>query len=98
MTHERISILLVDDQRDNLSLLRQMLTNQGYQVRPALNGTMALQAVHKLAPDLILLDVLMPDMDGYEVCRRLKSQEGTREIPVIFITASDRHGAEITRL
>ena len=87
MTHERIDILLVDDRPDNLSLLRQMLTKEGYHVRAAINGPMAFQAIHKSAPDLILLDVVMPGMDGYEVCRSLKREAATQDIPVIFITA-----------
>lgn len=86
MGTEQIDILLVDDQPDTLSMLVKILSKEGYKVRPAPNGFLALQAIHYSAPDLILLDVLMPDIDGYEVCRRLKHDEATREIPVIFIT------------
>ena len=82
-------ILIVDDMPDNLSLLMQMLTEHGYRVRPVLNGKLALQVVQNSLPDLILLDILMPGIDGYEVCRRLKAEEHTRDIPIIFISALD---------
>jgi DNA-binding NtrC family response regulator len=81
------NILIVDDTPENLSVLRQLLTEQGYQVRPALSGELALKAVKAHPPDLILLDILMPEMDGYEVCRILKSNEETVHIPIIFISA-----------
>ena len=81
------NILIVDDTPENLSVLRHMLTEQGYRVRPALNGELALNSIKKDPPDLILLDVLMPEMDGYEVCRILKSDEKNSHIPIIFISA-----------
>ncbi|MFB2968362.1 response regulator [Aerosakkonema sp. BLCC-F183] len=81
------NILVVDDTRDNLRLLSAMLTEKGYVVRKALNGQMALTACLTVLPDLILLDVMMPGMDGYEVCQKLKENEKTRDIPVIFISA-----------
>lgn len=80
-------ILVVDDTPANLKLLTEILTNHGYRVRPASNGRLALKSVAAMAPDLILLDVTMPDMDGYEVCSELKSHENSRSIPVIFISA-----------
>lgn len=83
------SIMIVDDIPENLQLLVEVLTNQGYRTRAALNGEQALASIQKEAPDLILLDILMPDMDGFEVCRRLKSNEELRDIPVIFISALD---------
>ncbi len=83
-------ILLVDDTPDNLRVLASLLENQGYRIRKTLNGTMALTACENLLPDLILLDILMPDMDGYEVCKRLKDSERTRDVPVIFISALDK--------
>lgn len=83
------NILVVDDNPDNLRLLSVMLSREGYLVRKALDGSMALTACENLVPDLILLDVTMPDMDGYEVCQRLKKAEKTQEIPVIFISALD---------
>ncbi|NES83927.1 MAG: response regulator [Moorea sp. SIO2B7] len=79
-------ILIVDDQPDNIRLLSIMLTEQGYQVRKAINGKMALKAVNAILPDLILLDIDMPEMNGYEVCQRLKASPLTQEIPVIFLT------------
>ena len=82
-------ILIVDDTLDNLHLLSRMLTRQGYNVRKALNGSMALTAAQTVAPDLILLDIMMPEMDGYEVCQRLKADPNTAEIPIIFLSALD---------
>ncbi|HEY9619712.1 MAG TPA: hybrid sensor histidine kinase/response regulator [Crinalium sp.] len=82
-------ILVVDDTPDNLRLLSIMLTENGYKVRKAINGERALQAVQAVPPDLILLDIRMPDMTGYEVCHILKESEDSREIPVIFISALD---------
>lgn len=84
---KRNNILIVDDTPENLTVLRHMLTEQGYRVRPALTGEVALKAVKKDPPDLILLDILMPEMDGYEVCKALKSNERTSRIPIIFISA-----------
>ena len=81
------NILIVDDTPENLTVLLQMLTKQGYRVRPALSGEIALKAVQADPPDLILLDILMPEMDGYEVCSVLKSSEQTAQIPIIFISA-----------
>ncbi len=79
--------MIVDDTPENLTVLRKMLTEQGYRVRPALSGKIALKAIEEALPDLILLDIMMPEMDGYEVCRKLKSNEATRDIPVLFISA-----------
>jgi len=81
------NILIVDDTPENLTVLLQMLTEEGYRVRPALGGAIALKSVQANPPDLIFLDILMPEMDGYEVCRILKSDEGTASIPIIFISA-----------
>ncbi|MBF2027426.1 MAG: response regulator [Oscillatoriales cyanobacterium C42_A2020_001] len=80
-------ILLVDDTPDNLRLLSTMLISQGYDVRSVRSGSAALMGVQAQPPDLILLDINMPEMNGYEVCERLKSSLDTREIPVIFISA-----------
>ncbi len=82
-------ILLIDDTPDNLRLLTSVLSEQGYKVRSVINGAMGLMGATAAPPDLILLDINMPDMDGYEVCRRLKSQAATAEIPVIFVSAVD---------
>jgi signal transduction histidine kinase len=81
------NILIVDDTPNNLRLLEEMLSEQGYTVRAALNGPRALSTVQITPPDLILLDIKMPDMDGYEVCKQLKADERTRDISVIFISA-----------
>lgn len=83
------NILVVDDTPDNLRLLSAMLTAQGYEVRKALNGKMALTACQMLLPDVILLDINMPEMNGYEVCQHLKADNTTNQIPVIFISALD---------
>lgn len=85
----KANILVVDDTPDNLRLLSAMLTSQGYEVRKALSGKMALTACQMVLPDVILLDINMPEMNGYEVCRQLKANEKTRPIPVIFISALD---------
>lgn len=81
------SVLIVDDNPDNLRLLAGILTGKGYKVRPAPSGTLALKSIRSTLPDLVLLDIKMPGMDGYEVCRRLKAEEQTSDIPVIFISA-----------
>ena len=81
------SILIVEDNPVNLKLLVDFLSKKDYKVRPATNGMMAIRSAKKSPPDLILLDIMMPDMDGYQVCRELKSCELTKEIPVIFVTA-----------
>jgi putative two-component system response regulator len=81
------SILVVDDTLANLQLLSAILKEQGYRPRPVPNGRLALQAARLDPPDLILLDICMPDMDGYEVCRRLKADDRLSKIPVIFISA-----------
>lgn len=82
-------ILIVDDTLANLKLLTTLLFEHGYQVRPVSSGVRALESVAVEKPDLIILDVIMPEMDGYEVCRRLKLNEHSRDIPVIFISALD---------
>ena len=87
VTQTMNNILIVDDTPENLTVLRHILTEHDYRVRPALSGEVALKAVQADPPDLILLDILMPEMDGYEVCRKLKADENLRHIPVIFISA-----------
>lgn len=80
-------ILIVDDTVANLEILTRFLTESGCEVRPARNGKLALQLARTAPPDLILLDIVMPDMDGYAVCGALKHDERTRDIPVVFISA-----------
>ncbi len=81
------SILIVDDSLNNLALLERILSRKGYQVTVASSGKLALDSVDLTQPDLILLDIMMPAMDGYEVCIRLKSNDRTRSIPIIFLSA-----------
>ncbi len=88
-------VLIVDDTVGNLKLLADMLTAEGLKVRPANSGELAMSSIELRPPDLILLDVRMPEMDGYEVCRRLKANQATREIPVIFISALDDEQARV---
>ena len=85
----KADILIVDDTSANLRLLSQMLLDKGYEVRAVTSGARALESVSVSLPDLILLDIKMAEMDGYEVCRRLKQDEHSCEIPVIFISALD---------
>ncbi len=80
-------VLIVDDNVQNLILLETHLSNQGYEVVTARNGMEALEKIRKDSIDLVLLDVMMPGMDGYEVCRRIKENEETRIIPVVMVTA-----------
>jgi adenylate cyclase len=80
-------ILVVDDTPANIQALAAILKDKGYQISVATNGKQALDAVARVQPDLILLDVMMPEMDGFETCRRLKAAEQWRQIPVIFLTA-----------
>jgi len=86
---ENQSIVIVDDLPDNLRLLSGILKERGYRVRPASSGKRALATIEKEPPDLVLLDIMMPAMDGYEVCRHLKANANTRDIPVIFLSALD---------
>ncbi|MGK7898554.1 MAG: response regulator, partial [Xenococcus sp. (in: cyanobacteria)] len=78
-------ILIIDDIPDNLRLLSTTLTQQGYQVRCAKNGEIALMGANQDLPDLILLDINMPGMDGFEVCQEFKTSQKTADIPIIFL-------------
>lgn len=91
-------LLIVDDSRESLQLLINILGGEGYRVRPAISGTLALLALSEHLPDLILLDVRMSDLDGIEVCRKIKAQERTKDIPVIFISALDSANDKIRGL
>ena len=85
----RGDILIVDDTLPNLRYLQALLTTRGYDVRGATSGQMALMVARNAPPDLILLDIKMPDLDGYDVCRQLKADTQTCDIPIIFISAMD---------
>ena len=85
----RTRILIVDDIPSNLNLLRETLEREGYNIIAAPSGAVALELAARTQPALILLDIMMPEMDGFETCRRLKAEKSTVEIPVIFITAKD---------
>ena len=82
-------ILIIDDTPDNLRILSSILARAGYKVRKALNWQMAFTACQTQLPDLILLDIMMPEVDGYEICQRFKANRKTADIPIIFITALD---------
>ena len=88
MTADPPTVLIVDDTPSNIDMLRSVLAGS-YRVQAATSGRRALDIVADQPPDLILLDVVMPDMDGYAVCRRLKSDAQTARIPVIFVTAKN---------
>lgn len=81
------NILVVDDTPENLRLLTDSLKDAGYRVRPVPSGAMAISGARRYIPDLILLDINMPEMNGYEVCQELKADELLRDVPVIFISA-----------
>jgi PAS domain S-box-containing protein len=92
------SILVVDDEADSLSLLTGLLAPEGYGVRAANSGRLALASVDAWLPELILLDIRMPGMDGFEVCRRLKAADKSQRVPVIFITAANDLGERVKGL
>jgi len=81
------NILIVDDVPANLHLLARILSKRGYKTRTAPDGQLALRSIELTPPDLILLDIMMPDMDGYTVCKTLKASPATKDIPIIFISA-----------
>jgi len=80
-------ILIVDDVPKNLQILGKILRNQRYKVAAATGGGQALDMIGKIRPDLVLLDIMMPEMDGFEVCKEIKSRPETADIPIIFLTA-----------
>ena len=85
----KADIMIVDDTPDNIRFLSTLLQEQGYNVRKAINGKMALTAIKTVVPDLVLLDINMPMMNGYEVCQELKNDRATQTVPIIFISALD---------
>ena len=82
-------VLVVDDLEKNLQLLGELLSDQHYEVMLASSGASALERVQARKPDLILLDIMMPEMDGIETCRRLQQDPATQDIPIIFLTATN---------
>jgi CheY-like chemotaxis protein len=94
---EKPVILAVDDTPENLDVVKGLLSSR-FVVKAAINGMMALKIAEKKPPDLILLDIRMPQMDGYEVCRRLKANEVTASIPVIFLTGESDGASEAEAL
>ena len=86
---DHANLLIVDDHPDNVRSLARLLSDSGYLVRKATSGEMALETIQVAPPDLVLLDIRMPEMDGYEVCERLKANSYTNRIPVIFLSASN---------
>ncbi len=97
MPAEKQTVLVVDDTPENIDVLVGTLKSD-YNVKAAINGKMALKVVHSTPPDIILLDIMMPGIDGYEVCRRIKADYTTRHIPIIFITAKIGIEDELTGL
>ena len=95
MTGDRGDLLVVDDTPSNLLLLGELLRGKGYRVRMAPEGELALQAARFRPPDLILLDISMPGMDGFEVCRRLKADPDLASVPVIFLSALGETEAKV---
>jgi two-component system cell cycle response regulator len=91
-------ILVVDDIEANVRLLQAKLQAEYYDVLTAADGAAALELAAREKPDLVLLDVMMPGMDGFEVCRRLKEEPATRHIPVVLVTALDGRADRITGL
>jgi putative two-component system response regulator len=83
----KLNVLVVDDYVENVELLEELLTSSGYEVTTASDGDEALLRVKESHPDLILLDIMMPKMDGYQVCEALRAKDDTKEIPIIFVTA-----------
>ena len=86
---ETAQILIVDDNPHNLKMVSKLLENKGYQILLASSGPEALKIVSEKQVDIILLDIMMPDMNGFEVCEQLKQNDATKEIPVIFLTAKN---------
>ncbi len=89
MADQNACILIVDDNPVNIQVLGKILEDAGYRTAAALNGYDAFEFIKEEKPDLILLDVMMPKIDGFQVCRQLKGDESTKEVPVIFLTAKN---------
>lgn len=89
MDYLKEELLIVDDNPENLKVLGDMLRNEGYSVRAAKNGSQALASIESSEPDLLLLDVHMPEMDGFELCRIIRAKPQFKSLPIIFISALD---------
>jgi len=87
-------ILVVEDQQDNMQIMNDLLTGAGYEVIKAITGDQGLAAAETQSPDLILMDIMLPVMDGYEVTRRIKANDALRHIPVIAVTSYAMDGEE----
>ena len=98
MENERIRILVVDDEPRNTKLLEAILSREGYRVECAGNGEDALRAVVELRPDLVLLDVMIPDTDGFQVAAQIKNNADTRNIPIIMVTSLDDRASKLRAL
>ncbi|HEY9614812.1 response regulator [Allocoleopsis sp.] len=98
LTNKASKILIVDDKPNNLRFLSRILSDRGYQVQRAICGQLAVNAAIASPPDLILLDMMMPQMDGNAVCRQLKAREETQEIPIIFLTALNETSEKVKAL
>lgn len=85
--NKRKKILIVEDEESLLKLESILLTSKGYEVEGVADGLAAMEAIKKSQPDLVLLDIMLPEIDGFEVCRRIKEDPDTRDIPVIMLTA-----------
>ena len=92
------TILCIDDDRDVLNLLKSILAGEGYAVITAVDGKQGIMEAQKNRPDLILLDITMPGMDGYEVCRMIKNEEVIKDIPIFFLTAKNENEDEVNGL
>src|ERR1041384_6959480 len=89
MEEIRSKVLIVDDEPSGREILESILEPEGYQLTLAENGFQAIEKAKEIQPDVILLDVMMPGMDGFEVCRRIRNEESLAEIPILFLTALD---------
>ena len=98
MSAEQKLVLIVDDEAPNRKLLEQLLPLEGYQVISAADGVEALNAVETQRPDMILLDVMMPELDGFEVAKKLKANKDTAGIPIIMLTALNDQSSKIKGL
>ena len=97
-TAKKDCIFVIDDNPVNVTLLQEMLFELNYSVRVAVRGSSALKSIQLDQPDLILMDLKMPDMDGYEICEKLKNNQQTKNIPIIFISAMDEIDAKVKAL